>query len=204
MASRRLSDSRTRKSLLLRVRDVDNQEAWSEFVDHYAPKIFSWCRRFHLQESDALDVTQEVLIKLMDSMCSFVYNPNRGSFRGWLKTVTTNAIKDLGRSLKRQPIGSGSPSVEHLIRAIEDPAAMRALEEAIEHGYQAQLLQEAESRVALRVKRQTWQVYRLTSTNQRSAAAVASELDIPISEVYVAKSRVIKMLRETIALLKRC
>src|SRR5262245_38241448 len=75
-------DSRTRSTLLLRLRDLSDRAAWEEFLDSYAPKIYGWCRRFHLQEADAADVTQEVLGKLVSALRRFDYDPARGSFRG--------------------------------------------------------------------------------------------------------------------------
>ena len=198
------SATQTSYTLLMRVRDVSDQQAWNEFVECYAPKIFLWCRRFHLQESDASDVTQEVLVKLVSAMKSFVYDPARGSFRGWLKTITTNAVRDLGRTWQRDGRAVGNAHLAQLLESLEDPKAVKVLEEVIEGAHQQQILQEAETQVALRVQPHTWKAYQLTAMQQRPAAQVARELQMRISEVYVAKSRVMKMLRETIALLEGC
>jgi len=198
------SATQTSYTLLMRVRDVSDQQAWNEFVECYAPKIFLWCRRFHLQESDASDVTQEVLVKLVSAMQSFVYDPARGSFRGWLKTITTNAVRDLGRTWQRDGRAVGNAHLAQLLESLEDPKAVKVLEEVIEGAHQQQILQEAETQVALRVQPHTWKAYQLTAMQQRPAAQVARELQMRISEVYVAKSRVMKMLRETIALLEGC
>ena len=61
-------DLRTSSTLLLRLRDLSNEEAWEEFLTRYTPRIFAWCRRYNLQESDASDVTQEVLGKLLQAI----------------------------------------------------------------------------------------------------------------------------------------
>ena len=204
MSTNPVSDTQTSYTLLTRVRDVNDQQAWNEFVECYAPKIFLWCRRFHLQESDASDVTQEVLVKLVSAMQSFVYDPARGSFRGWLKTITTNAVRDLGRTWQRDGRAVGNAHLAQLLESLEDPKAVKVLEEVIEGAHQQQILQEAETQVALRVQSHTWKAYQLTAMEQRPAAQVARELQMRISEVYVAKSRVMKMLRETIALLEGC
>ena len=196
------TDSQTSGTLLMRVRDVNDQQAWDEFVERYTPKIFLWCRRFHLQESDASDVTQEVLVKLVGAMQSFVYDPSRGSFRGWLKTVTANAVRDLGRNWQRKGRASGDDQLQRLAASVEDTASIQALEEAINRAHREEILQEAEARVSLRVEPHTWKAYRLTAVEQQPAAQVARELEMRISEVYVAKSRVIKMLRETVAVLE--
>ena len=132
MSTNPVSDTQTSYTLLTRVRDVSDQQAWQEFVECYAPKIFLWCRRFHLQESDASDVTQEVLVKLVGAMQSFVYDPARGSFRGWLKTITTNAVSDLGRTWQRDGRPGGDARLVQLLESLEDPEAVKALEEVIE------------------------------------------------------------------------
>jgi RNA polymerase sigma-70 factor (ECF subfamily) len=202
MSTNPVSDTQTSYTLLTRVRDVSDQQAWQEFVECYAPKIFLWCRRFHLQESDASDITQEVLVKLVGAMQSFVYDPARGTFRGWLKTITTNAVHDLGRTWQRDGRPGGDERLVQLMQSLEDPEAVRALEEVIEGAHRQQILQEAETQVALRVQSHTWKAYQLTAVEERPAAQVARDLQMPISEVYVAKSRVLKMLRETITRLE--
>jgi DNA-directed RNA polymerase specialized sigma24 family protein len=76
--------SRTSVTLLGRLRqDATDQAAWKEFVARYEPKILQWCRGWGLQESDARDVTQDVLLKLQGLLAKFAYDPSR-SFRGCL------------------------------------------------------------------------------------------------------------------------
>lgn len=196
-------ESATNASLLLRLQELDDTQAWNEFVDRYGPKILTWCRRFSLQESDAADVTQDVLAKMVSAMRKFDYNATRGSFRGWLKTVTANAVKDWARSLKRTATtrGIGNSETQSLIEEMSDPSALDALNRVIDDGHEAELLKEAVSRVSLRVKPTTWKAYEMVAVEGHSAKAVATMLDMTVSEVYVAKSRVIKMLRETVQLL---
>ena len=106
-------DLPTSPTLLGRLRGGPTDEAWSEFVDRYAPTVFSWASATGLQESDAADVTQDVLLKLLNQMRIFEYRPSVGSFRGWLKTVTMNAARDLGRKIQRRPAGSAGLSGVH-------------------------------------------------------------------------------------------
>ena len=91
---RRPEDSRTNVSLIMKVvRSPADQAAWSEFVDRYGPKVFAWCRGWGLQQADAEDVTQAVLVKLVRQMNRFSYDPSR-SFRGWLRRLARNAWQD--------------------------------------------------------------------------------------------------------------
>jgi RNA polymerase sigma factor (sigma-70 family) len=108
-------ESGTSISLIERLRccPVD-QQAWNLFVDRYGRRIFQWCQRWHLQDADAADITQIVLVKLADKMRDFAYDPSR-SFRAWLKTVTHHAWRDY--VAKRQVAGSGgNRELEALLR----------------------------------------------------------------------------------------
>src|SRR6516162_2564329 len=110
-----IPQSGTRITLLARLRrDPSNQEAWSEFVDHYGAKIMSWCLRWRLQEADAQDVTQNVLLKLAEKMRDFRYDPGR-SFRAWLKTIAHHACSDFIESRQRPGLGSGDSQVGRLL-----------------------------------------------------------------------------------------
>jgi RNA polymerase sigma-70 factor (ECF subfamily) len=194
-------ESQTRATLLLRLRDRADQAAWKEFLDRYVPKIYGWCRRYRLQEADAADVTQEVLGKLVRGLQSFTYDPARGSFRGWLKTITANAVRDLTASWTRTGRGTGTPAGATELQALQAPDAVAALVEALEQEAQLELLRAAEARVEARVQPHTWRAYRLTALEQQPAAAVAQELGMPLAEVYVAKSRVLRLLRQEVDLL---
>jgi RNA polymerase sigma-70 factor, ECF subfamily len=195
------SDTATSITLLLRVQEIGDSEAWGRFVERYAPQVFAWCRRHKLQDNDAADVTQEVLTKLVRSMKSFAYDSSRGSFRGWLKTVTQNAIRDLVADSRKQGRGAGDTLTLKLLGQICDEEASAELEERITAQYERELLDEAELRVQARVKSTTWTAYRMTAVEQASPQDTAKKLDMPVSEVYVAQSRVIKMLREEVATL---
>ena len=195
------SDTSTSITLLLRVQKIDDGEAWDRFVDRYAPQVFAWCRRHKLQESDAADVTQEVMTKLVRSMRSFAYDSSRGSFRGWLKTVTQNAIRDMVADSRKQGRGAGDTRMLQVFDQICDDGASADLEERITAQYERELLDEAELRVQVRVKPTTWSAYQMTAVSQKLPLDTAQALNIPVSEVYVAKSRVIKMLREEVSML---
>lgn len=191
-------DTPTSGTLLMRLRELDDREAWNEFVERYTPRIYGWCRRYRLQESDAADVTQEVLGKLVKVIRSFEYDPRRGSFRGWLKTVTNNAVRDFMAELSGPDRGSGDTRIGDVLAAIQDPGAISELTAALEEEAERTLLREAEERVRLRVQPHTWDAYWLLATESLSAAEVAVRLSMPVAEVYVAKSRVVKSLREEV------
>jgi RNA polymerase sigma-70 factor (ECF subfamily) len=192
------TETSTRATLLLRLRDAEDRQAWEAFVDRYAPMIFHWCRRYGLQDSDAADVTQDVLIKLVRVMREFEYDPARGTFRGWLKTVTSNTLRDVLQGWKHMERGSGDTRQLRQLAGIQQPQALDALSKEIESQHERELLAAAEQRVRARVKPNTWKAYRLTAVDGQRAADVAGQVDMTVAEVYVAKSRVVKMLRAEI------
>lgn len=186
--------SGTSVTLLGRIQDIQDTTAWEEFVTRYAPQIFRWCRRFSLQESDAADVTQEVLVKLVSVMQSFRYEPAKGSFRGWLKLVTSNVVRDM----LRRRVRTASPLDAHVMDLLENESASSELANYIESAWQQEILEIAEARVQMRVQPHTWKAYQLTAIQDLSASETAQQLQLSIADIYVAKSRIIKMLRNEI------
>ena len=91
--------------------------AWDRFVGVYGPKIRGWCKRWGLQEADSEDVTQDVLLRMAQRMRTFTYDPAR-SFRGWLHTVTKNALAEFLAHRKRQCAGSGDDRVLELLQSV--------------------------------------------------------------------------------------
>src|SRR5437588_470903 len=86
------SSPHTRPSLLVRLRDTADHEAWRQLVELYAPLVYRFLRRRNLQDADAADLTQEVLRGVAGAIDRFEYDPGRGSFRGWLFTVARNKL----------------------------------------------------------------------------------------------------------------
>jgi len=188
-------DSETRVTLLGRLRrDPVNQDAWSEFVELYGRMVYGWCRKWSLQEADAQDVTQTVLLKLAQHMKDFAYDPSR-SFRAWLKTLTHHAWSDFLEGQRRPGRGSGDTEVLQLLDTSE---AREDLLKHLEEAYDRELLEQASHRVRLRVAPQTWEAFRLTALENLSGAEAAQRIGMQVAQVFVAKRRVQKMLREEI------
>jgi RNA polymerase sigma-70 factor (ECF subfamily) len=191
--------SETRVTLLGRLRAAPSDpEAWSEFVEWYGQRIYGWCRNWGLQEADARDVTQEVFLKLTARMRDFSYDPN-GSFRAWLKTVSHHAWQDYLAKQRRPGQGSGSAAVIERLAAVE---ASEDLERWIAAAGDQELLKEASFRVRIRVEPRTWDAFRLLALEGRSGAEAAKKLGMKVGTVFVARSKVQRMLREELARLE--
>jgi RNA polymerase sigma factor (sigma-70 family) len=196
---RSTEDSGTRVSLLGRLRrDPMDQAAWEEFVEHYAGKIYAWCRKWQLQEADAQDVTQIVLLKLAQKMRDFTYDSSR-SFRAWLKTLTAHAWSDYLKARQRPGQGSGDSAVHGILQST---AAREDLVKHLEEEFDRELFEEAMLRVQLRVAPQTWQAFHLTAIEGLSGADAAARIPMQVAQVFVAKRRVQKMLRQEVARLE--
>ena len=194
------SSSCTRISLLLRIQnDPSDQQAWAEFVQRYGPKIHAWTRQWRLQESDAEDVTQNVLLKLATKLRTFTYDPAL-SFRAWLRTLTQNALSDF-LSERRQPAQGGGDS--GMLDILETVEARADLESQLSAAFDRELLEEAMARVQARVVPHRWLAFQLTAVEGRSGAEVAARLNMKVASVYTAKNQVNKMVQEVVQQLEQ-
>jgi RNA polymerase sigma-70 factor (ECF subfamily) len=191
------TSSHTSPSLLHRLRlHPTDEEAWQLFVDRYGKQIYSWCRRWHLQDADACDVTQGVLLKLARRLQTFEYDPQQ-SFRAWLQTITRHALQDFYAARDDGPAAaSDAVAALHGLESREDLLAR------LQGVFDLELLEAARVRVRLRVQAQTWEAYHLTAEQEVSAVETARRLGIAITSVYAAKSRVLKMLQDEVLALE--
>jgi RNA polymerase sigma-70 factor (ECF subfamily) len=183
-------DSVTSISLLWRLQQTpSDQAAWAEFVARYGWRIKRWCREWGLQESDCEDVAQTVLVKLLNAMQRFRYDPSK-KFRAWLKTITHHAWLDMVRGRRKMTEG-GSATSEDPVLALE---ARDDLEEQLEAAYEQELVECALVRVRPRVEPLTWEAFRLTALEGLSGAKASAQLGMAVTSVYKAKSNVMKLL----------
>jgi RNA polymerase sigma-70 factor (ECF subfamily) len=172
-----------------------NAADWGEFVKRYGPLIYGWCRRWKLQEADAEDVTQNVLVKLAAKLRTFRYDPSR-SFRAYAKTLTHYAWCDYLESL-RQPGGAGAGDQE-IVDQLDQVAARDELQERLCDAFDREILDAAMERVRLRVDPRTWEAFRLSALEGLSGAETAARVGIGIAAAFQAKSRIQRMLREDV------
>jgi RNA polymerase sigma-70 factor (ECF subfamily) len=173
-----------------------DREAWEEFVRRYQPMIHAWCVKWGLQSSDADDVAQDVLLKLLNAMRNFRYDPS-GSFCAWLRTVTQRALSDFAAGRAKEP--------GQLLREVtiaERVDARAELERELEGLFDRDLFHMAMRRIEKRVKPTTWDAFRLTALEGLSGQEAGKRLDMPVAHVFVAKNRVQKLLQEEVRLMK--
>lgn len=183
----------TRASLLIGIRDPRDRIAWGQFVQIYAPLIHAYGLHCGLQDCDGADLTQEVLRRVARSAPDFQYDPAKGSFRGWLHTVTRNALRRMGERKARQANGTGDTEVRHVLEQQPDPATD---EEHWRREYQWNLFQWAAEKVRVEFRESTWQAFWQTAVLGKDIDQIAAELGVSPGAVYIARSRVTARIRQ--------
>lgn len=194
------SDSCTSISLLARLRqEPSDPKGWDEFVSRYRPRIQQWCKRWGLQESDADDVSQNVMLELSQQLKKFEYDPS-GRFRAWLKTVARRAWYDYSQRRKKIEF-QAKDSREWQQLASDD--AQDDLLARLEEECNRELLQFAMQRVKSRVQENSWTAFELTEFQGLSAEQAGQQLEMNKGAVYVARARIQKMLLAEVEILDK-
>jgi RNA polymerase sigma factor (sigma-70 family) len=186
----------THLSLFLPLQRGDqNQEAWQAFHARYHDVILTWCRRRELSSACAEDLTQEIWLKLLRDILT--YDPAKGRFRSWLKTVVNNTLTDYWRRQQGKPErgGVGGSAFLERLAGLASPEAVNELSVAIERQANNSAA-EVIARVQARLKETTWQACYQTLALRRPAKEVAQALGVTVSTVYKDTYRVKQMLQE--------
>ncbi len=185
--------TKTRVSLLGRLRsDPHDEQSWNEFVEKYGKLLLVWCHRWGLPWQDAEDVVQNVLVELARLMREFRYDES-GSFRGWLRTIAYRAWCDACRSKMKAKV---QPKSEVYLEMLSSTAACHSFLEQMDLQARQDQLAAAMEVVKLRVEPHTWKAFELTALQGQSGEDVGRELGMNAATVYVAKSKVIRQIRE--------
>lgn len=180
----------TSASLLQRLCDRPQDDAsWQRLVQLYTPFMQEWLRRHGVPPANADDVVQEVFVVLLRELPTFRYDPERGSFRSWLRTVLLNRLREHWRD--RQPnVADGS----QLLDQLEDPNSNLSQVWAEDHDrFVARRLLEL---LEKDFEPATWRAFQRQVLEGVKAGDVAAELGMSVGAVYVAKSRVLRRLKE--------
>lgn len=189
----------TRPSLLVRIRDAGDQEAWRQFVEIYAPLVYGFARKRGLQDADAADLTQDVLRSVAAAAGRLEYDPRRGSFRSWLYTIARNKLHDFRTSPKRRWQGSGDSDAQD--RLEEQPAPQEDVADW-DREYEQRVFAWAAEQVRGGFTEGTWQAFWQTAVDGRTPKETARALGMSVGAVYIARSRVLARLKEQIAVLQ--
>jgi RNA polymerase sigma-70 factor (ECF subfamily) len=182
-------DADTSASLLIRIRDQQDSDAWTTFVAVYSPLVRRYCVRKGMQAADAADITQEVMGRVTKSIATFEYDPSRGRFRSWLGTLITREIANHYARDGRRP--------DDLANLGHAAAPDRQWDDE----FTDHVLAVAMDRCRSEFEASTWAAFEATWVRQEPPAEVAGRLGMAVHAVYVNKSRVLKRLEVEIRLL---
>jgi RNA polymerase sigma-70 factor (ECF subfamily) len=185
--------SSTSTGLLARARRGDSR-AWDRLSLLYTPLMFHWCQRRGLRSADAADVVQEVFQAVAENLGRFRKREETDTFRGWLRTITENKIRDHFRKTAHEVDAAGGTDALHRLAQVPAPSDPESVAAAAD--WDGQFL-----RVALDLARQefeerTWLAFWRTAVEGRPPREVGPELAMTQGAVRVAKSRVLRRLRE--------
>jgi RNA polymerase sigma-70 factor (ECF subfamily) len=186
----------TRQSLLIRLRDLADEQAWADFTEIYGPLVHRLARRRGLQEADAQDLVQDVFRAVARAIERYDVAPERGSFRGWLSRIARNLIINLLASRRRQPRGTGDPDVQRLLE--DQPGPDRDGSADFEAEYRRGLIIWAAERVRSEFSEAAWQAFWLAGVEGRRPKEVAEALGMSLGTVYQYKSRAVVRIRREI------
>jgi len=194
------SVSSTRASLLLRIRNPNDVQAWRQFVDVYASLIYGFLRKRGLQDADAADLVQDVLRSVSGAIGKLEYDRSRGTFRSWLFTITRNKMYSFLESQSRQVRGSGDSGAIAILE--EKAVAPDDSEGQWEEEYQRRTFAWAVERIRGEFQESTFSAFWKTAVEGLNPKGVGDELGMTPGAVYVARSRVLARLREEVGKLK--
>ncbi len=183
------TESRTSASLLDRLRCGDDQHDWLEFVAKYDGLIYHWCRTQGLEDADAQDATQEVLLRLMRGLKTFHYDPRRGKFRGWLRQTTRFAVRTIHRQNARPDRAGGVVAGAEPLECVPDAKQLGDLL------FERLCIEEAEAYALADANPWHAQAYRLAKAGV-PRAEIAECVNQTPNAVNVALHRIVKKLRQ--------
>jgi len=188
------SPTGTSSSLLDRVK-ADEAGAWDRLVALYAPLLYHWCRRFHLQEEDLADVFQEVFKTLVVHIGQFRRVRQNDTFRGWLWTITRSKVLDHLRKQNRQAPGGGGRETVGDLSQIPAPESIPESDPEEAEAMRGLFLRGLDL-IRGEFEERTWKAFWRTAVEGRAPKEVATEMSMTSGAVRVAKSRVLQRLRE--------
>lgn len=185
---------KTRYSLIGRLHDPQDADAWSEFTAIYQPVIFRVCVSKGLQHADATDVTQEVLGKIVAAIEKFDLEREQKNFRGWLYRLTRNFVTDFLRKRERDPLVQFDAALA-LGHAMPFDASDSV---EFQRSYEKQIFLIASQKVQEIVRPQTWLAFWRTEIDQIPVTEASEELGLSVGAVYVARSRVLTRIKSEV------
>ena len=183
----------TSLSLLDRIRETSDAESWDRLVALYAPLLKRWLRRYEIQDSDAEDITQEVMVTLLNGLPKFQHNEQTGAFRSWLRRILVHRVRRFWRSRDRKPVAAGTSSIDEQLNQLQDDTS--EVSQIWNREHDKYVLRRLMTSIQSQFEPKTWQAFERQVLDGHKPEIVAGDLDMSMSGVYTAKYRVLNALR---------
>jgi RNA polymerase sigma-70 factor (ECF subfamily) len=186
----------TSDSLLERLAGAPTDDDWRRLLDLYQPLLRTWMARAGVAASDVQDLSQEVLLVVFREVGGFERR-GPGAFRAWLRTILAHRVRDYFRGQKYRPTATGDSDFLRRLDELESPesALSRLWDREHDEHVAASLMRRVQGDFAPA----TWQAFRRHVLEGEAAVRVAEELGLSLNSVLLAKSRVLKRLRQELA-----
>jgi RNA polymerase sigma-70 factor (ECF subfamily) len=197
---------RTRKSLIARLENWDDQRTWDEFYQTYWRLIYSVGLKAGLRSDEAFDVVQETILSIAKQSKKQLYDPEQGSFKTWLMNMTRWRINDQFRKRKKDTAMAGAEWEDDrktaVIDRFEDPKG-DLLERMWDVEWKKNLADAALGRVKAQVSPKQYQIFHYYVVKQWDAKKVQDHLGVSMAQVYLAKHRVGAVLKRELLKLEK-
>jgi len=191
----------TRATLIQRLKNWQDQASWQDFFDTYWKLIFTVAIHAGLTEAEAQDVVQETMLSVARHMPSFTYNRVQGSFKTWLLNMTRWRIRDQIRRreslAERRIFCEETATGTRMVDKVADPST-EDLDAVWEAQWEQNLLEAAIANIKRSVDPQKYQIFDLYVKKEWAAEKVAEAFGITVTQVYLAKHRISKMIKEEV------
>ena len=187
----------TRSSLIHRLKATINGESWEVFFNTYWELIFNVARRAGLSHADAQDVVQETIVKVHKSFDRFQYDRKRGSFKGWLRSVTRSRLAEhFKKQQKRLPLNQPfDDSSENPTAEIIDPNGLE-LKKIWKEEWHKHIINSALTRLKRVVSPKQFQIFKCYCIDEWTVSEISKALNVNAAQIYMAKQRVGKLFRQ--------
>lgn len=184
----------TRKSLLVRLKNWGDEESWHEFYKIYEKLIYETALKAGLRNVEAQEVVQETLLSVAKKIAGFDYNPETGSFKGWLLQITRRRVVDQLRKRKPDAVPGANGVATLSVEQVSDPSSR--LETLWNEEWHQALLDMARAVVKRKVGARQYRMFDLYVLQQLPLKKVAKTLGVNAAQVYMAKYRITKLLKK--------